>query len=55
MKKVISKVVSIVLSAVMMVFSLSGCASSDYRKACALYDAGEYEAAAESFLLVGDY
>ena len=41
--------------ALVMVVSLTGCDSSDYKKATSLYDEGKYEEAAAMFAELGDY
>jgi len=50
MKKVIS-----LLLAFVMTLALSGCKSSDYKKAAELYEKGKYDEAAESFEALGAY
>lgn len=41
--------------AVVTVFALAGCESSDYKKAQELYESGDYAAAQEIFADLGDY
>lgn len=43
------------LLAIVMMLSLCGCNSSDYKKAVSLYEAGNYAEAAEIFTSLGDY
>lgn len=50
MKKILS-----MLLVVAMMLSLCGCSSSDYKKAVALFDEGDYAAAYEMFIALGDY
>lgn len=52
MKKRTIKVLCIILT---LVWVLSGCDSSDYKKAMELYDTGSYEDACEIFTELGDY
>ena len=57
MKKITLRIICLALSAALC-FSLAGCAPADERafeRACALMDAGEYEAAIEAFSAIGMY
>lgn len=48
------KLFALILSLVMLVM-LTGCDSSDYKKAVSLYESGEYAEAVEMFEALGDY
>lgn len=48
------KIITLIL-AMAMLLTLSGCDSSDYKKATSLYENGEYVEALELFELLGDY
>ena len=48
------RITSLIL-AVAMLLTLTGCNSSDYKKAASLYESGEYAEAAEMFEALGDY
>ncbi len=50
MKKILTALLALV-----MVLALCGCDSSDYKKAIALLDGGDYAAAREMFVALGDY
>lgn len=48
------KLIALILSLVMLVM-LTGCDSSDYKKAVSLFESGKYAEAAEMFVALGDY
>ena len=47
--------ISWVLALCLVLLALTGCDSSDYKKAQELFEAGEYEAAEQLFDQLGDY
>lgn len=47
--------ISWVLALCLVLLALTGCDSSDYKKATDLYEAGDYQAAAEMFDALGEY
>lgn len=49
------KRLALILAIAMLCMALMGCDSSDYKKACALYEEGSYAEAAELFEGLGDY
>jgi len=54
MKRFATKVVALLL-VFSMVFGMTGCKSSDYKKAVGLYEDGKYEQAEKMFAELGDY
>ena len=48
------RITALILTAAMLL-TLTGCDSSDYKKAASLYESGEYAEAAEMFEALGDY
>lgn len=48
------RITALILTAAMLL-TLTGCDSSDYKKAASLYESGEYVEAAEMFEALGDY
>ena len=49
------KKIAALILALSMIFVMCGCASSDYKKAVALYNEKNYEAAKESFIALGSF
>lgn len=54
MKNTTTKLIIAVLAVVLLI-ALSGCESSDYKQAMSLYEAGNYQEAADLFATLGDF